>query len=53
MKELPYEVWKMAWNQWKGRKLIHCGYCNGIHPVNELCYAKYHAISKGYKEGQM
>ena len=47
MKELPYEVWDMAWRQWKGRMLIHCSYCNGIHPPSELCAMKYYAISKG------
>jgi len=45
MNELPYEVWKMAWNEWPGRKIIHCQYCNGLHPDNELCAMKFKALS--------
>lgn len=47
MNELPYYVWDMAWRQWPNRKIIHCDYCNGLHPENELCAMKYYAISKG------
>lgn len=49
MKELSPEVWQGAWRQWPNRKLIHCSYCNGIHPDNELCFARYKTISEGRK----
>jgi hypothetical protein len=47
MNNLPYRVWLGAWRRWPNRKIIHCPYCQGLHPVNELCAAKYYVISEG------